>query len=324
MSSIYRLPLSRKERLVSFMNANWGSEHPLINNPVFFEYYYVDGDMTNFYVLEEGGEIIAVCGYIPSSHEKDSDIWISIWLRKKGHNGAGLELMGNMMALTNAKVMACNNIRQNTMPFYTFLGYHPDQLKHYYRLSDRESYMVADVAAKVITDSEPIEGVCLEQFKDIDSIKNVFSFPEEIHPHKDLWYVERRYFSYPYYRYMVYGIKKDDIFPALAVFRLNEGEEGNVLRLVDYIGRADDFRLLGGQIDPLMKQFDCEYCDMYSFGVDGSLAGFTERSENDVNIIPNYLDPLWKKNIDYFFFTSDTKDFMMFKADGDQDRKNLG
>ena len=58
MSKIYRLPLSRKDRLVSFMNANWGSEHPLINNPVFFEYYYVDGDMTNFYVLEENGEII--------------------------------------------------------------------------------------------------------------------------------------------------------------------------------------------------------------------------------------------------------------------------
>ena len=299
------------------MNANWGSEHPLINNPVFFDYYYVDGDMTNFYVLDEDGEIAAVCGYIPSSQEKDSDIWISIWCRKKGHNGAGLELMGHMMSLTNARVMACNNIRQNTMPFYTFLGYHPDRLRHYYRLSNRKSYTVADVAEKIILHSVPAEGVSLELFKDISSIQRDFSFPEDMHPRKDLWYVERRYFSYPYYKYMVYGVKKDGSFPALVVFRLNEGAEGNVLRLVDFIGNPEDFRLLDGLVDPLLTKFDCEYCDMYSFGVNGSLAGFTERSESDVNVIPNYLDPLWKKNIDYFFFTSDTNNFTMFKADGD-------
>ena len=31
-----------------------------------------------------------------------------------------------------------------------------------------------------------------------------------------------------------------------------------------------------------------------------------------------------QENIDYYFFTSDTENFVMFKADGDQDRKNLG
>ena len=48
------------------------------------------------------------------------------------------------------------------------------------------------------------------------------------------------------------------------------------------------------------------------------------RTADDTNIIPNYLNPLLQENIDYCFFTSSTDKFMMFKADGDQDRMNLG
>ena len=61
---------------------------------------------------------------------------------------------------------------------------------------------------------------------------------------------------------------------------------------------------------------------MYSFGVKGEDAGFVKRY-GDENIIPNYLNPLLQKNIDYYFFTTDRQGFTMFKADGDQDRPNL-
>jgi hypothetical protein len=76
-------------------------------------------------------------------------------------------------------------------------------------------------------------------------------------------------------------------------------------------------------VDELMQKYDCEYCDMYCWGVNGEDAGFVLRVA-DENIIPNYLNTLLQKNIDYYFFTSSTENFMMFKADGDQDRMNLG
>ena len=95
------------------------------------------------------------------------------------------------------------------------------------------------------------------------------------------------------------------------------------LVLVDYIGHKEDFHLLNGFVDQLMEKYDCEYCDMYSWGVNGEDAGFVLRVA-DENIIPNYLNTLLQKNIDYFFFTTEAENFMMFKADGDQDRKNLG
>ena len=70
MNNIKRIPLYEKELVVNFLNENWGSVHPLVNNRELFNYYYVDGDMTNFYVWQENGEVLAVCGYIKCSEEE--------------------------------------------------------------------------------------------------------------------------------------------------------------------------------------------------------------------------------------------------------------
>ena len=322
-NNIRRIPLAEKQLILDFLNEHWGSKHPLVNHEVLFNYYFLDGEMTNFYVLEDGDGIAAICGYINCSSEENCDIWISIWCAKKGKNGLGLALMGAMKELTGANVMACNNIRANTMPFYTFLGYHPDKMNHYYRLADKAEYKMAVVNEKIIPASEKISGVWLEEMKDIAQVEATFAIPAQCRPHKDYWYINKRYFQYPHYEYKVYAVHSGESVPVLVVFRVNESDEGYVLRLVDYIGAKEDFRLLSGFVDELMAQFDCEYCDMYSWGVDGEDAGFVLRVA-DENIIPNYLNTLLQKNIDYYFFTSSTENFMMFKADGDQDRMNLG
>ncbi len=324
MSNIKRIPLSEKSKIIQFLNENWGSEHPLVNNETFFNYYYLDNDMTNFYAYYEEDKIIAICGYIKSSKEENSDIWISIWCAKKGKNGIGLELMGSMKDLTGANVISCNNIRENTMPFYTFLGYHPDRLNQYYILNDSfQNFKIANIKTHPAPFINKDNSISLKLFSNIDLIKANFINNTDIFPKKDFWYIENRYFKNPYYNYLVYGIYKDSVCVALAVFRLNESEEGFVLRLVDYIGNKADFSLLNGHIQPLLKEFNAEYCDLYSFGVDALSAGFILREVNDENIIPNYLNPLLEKNIDYFFFTSNPENFTMFRADGDQDRKNL-
>ena len=320
---IKRVPLCEKDIIVDFLNEHWGTRHPLVNNEDLFRYYYVDGDMTNFYYLESDGEIAAVCGYIKCSEKPDSDIWISIWCAKKGKNGLGLALMGKMQELTGAKVMSCNNIRKNTMPFYTFLGYHPDRLNHYYRLRDLAEYKMAVVNDKNIPACNAPH-TKLVRFENIEDVKNAFDGFDLCSPRKDYWYVDKRYFKYPHYEYNVYGVYKNGICESLVVFRINESDEGFVLRLVDYIGKPENISDIEGHIDLLMEQYSCEFCDMYCFGVDGEKAGFVLRDEKDENIIPNYLNTLLQQNIDYYFFTSDTENFVMFKADGDQDRKNLG
>lgn len=321
--NIRRIPLAEKDIVVNFLNENWGSAHPLVNNSTLFDYYYLDGDMTNFYVLSDDDGPAAVCGYIKCAQKEHSDIWISIWCAKKGKNGLGLALMGAMKQLTGADIMACNNIKPNTMPFYTFLGYYPGKLDHYYRLADLEKYSIALVKQKNIPFSHSAEQTTLVLLENIRQVKECFEIPAGLKPAKDFWYINKRYFRYPHYEYLVFAVKKENHAKALAVFRVNISDEGKVLRLVDFIGKPSDFCLLSGQIDPLMAAYGCEYCDMYCRGINGEKAGFVKR-EADENIIPNYLNPLLQKNIDYYYFTTDNDGFTMFKADGDQDRKNLG
>ena len=322
-NNIRRIPLAEKQLILDFLNEHWGSKHPLVNHEVLFNYYFLDGEMTNFYVSEDNDGVCAICGYIKCSNEENPDIWISIWCAKKGKNGQGLALMGAMKELTGANVMACNNIRANTMPFYTFLGYHPDKMNHYYRLADKTEYKMAVVNEKIIPASVKKDGVWLKEMADITQVEATFAIPALCRPHKDYWYINKRYFEYPHYEYKVFAVHNSETVPALVVFRVNESEEGYVLRLVDYIGDKADFCLLSGFVDELMQKYDCEYCDMYCWGVNGEDAGFVLRVA-DENIIPNYLNTLLQKNIDYYFFTSSTENFMMFKADGDQDRMNLG
>ena len=40
-------------------------------------------------------------------------------------------------------------------------------------------------------------------------------------------------------------------------------------------------------------------------------------------IIPNYLTPPVHENTEYYYFTNKPENFVLFKADGDQDRPNL-
>lgn len=64
--------------------------------------------------------------------------------------------------------------------------------------------------------------------------------------------------------------------------------------MVDYIGPAEDFPLLGFGIDLLMKEQNIEYADCYCAGISAeqmAQAGWSERKEDCPNIIPNYLTP---------------------------------
>ena len=83
---------------------------------------------------------------------------------------------------------------------------------------------------------------------------------------------------------------------------------------------------MGPGIARLMEEADAEYAECYCAGVPAAemaAAGFAERDEACPNIIPNYLTPPLYENTEYCYFTIDPDGFMLFKADGDQDRPNI-
>lgn len=310
---------AEREAVVRFLDEHWGAKHPLVHLPDFFTFYYDHGDGLQFAFAEDETGPVAVVGYILANRAPRPDIWVSIWCAKKKHNGAGLELMAALPGLTGARVMACNNIRPKTMAFYEFLGYTAARLPHYYRLADRPAYRVARVAEKVFL---PVpQGPALRRVPDEAALAQAYRPVETLRPCKDVWYLSRRYFHYPRQRYDVWQLDG-----ALLVTRTAQLEDARVLRIVDYVGRPEAFPALGPGIDRLLRETGAEYADCYCAGIPTAVmaaAGFAERGADCPNIIPNYLDPPLIENTEYYYFTSDPENFMMFKADGDQDRPNL-
>lgn len=314
--------------VAAFLDAHWGEKHPLVHLPDFFDFYYrpfgPDGPL-QFAFAEQDGAPVAIVGYIRANALETPDIWVSIWCAVKGHNGSGLELMAALPGLTNARVMACNNIRPRTMAFYTFLGYTAERLPHYYRLADKASYAVARVARRDIL---PAGGsAVLRLLPDEDALRKCCYTPDPARrPYKDLWYLARRYFHYPRQRYDVWAVEECGAVQALLATRCIPVNGTCVLRIVDYTGVPEAFSRLGAAVSRLMADCGAEYADCYCWGIPAQTmaeAGFCARTEDDLNIIPNYLTPPLCENTEYYFFTSEPAAFTMFKADGDQDRPNI-
>ena len=319
-----------EEEIIRFVNRHFDWKLPLVNLPEYFDYYYRFDGRLQFALAESAGEWQAVAGYILASQDPHPDVWVSVWVAKKGCNGAGLELMAALPGLTGARVLACNNIRPETRPFYEFLGWHTGRVGHFYRMADLPRYRLAKPAGARL----PVSGdLLLDEVNSVTRL-DALGLPPCAHtPRKDLWYISRRYFEFPHQSYRLYSVGEKGKLLAYLALRLAdafwEGEDQppvKVLRVVDYIGDEALLPRLGAALDRLLAESGAEYADWYCAGIDPALlakAGFTERREGDGALIPNYLTPIAPENTEYYYFTSEPRGFTLFKADGDQDRPNL-
>ena len=133
----------------------------------------------------------------------------------------------------------------------------------------------------------------------------------------------------PHQCYDVWAVQEAGALLAYANTRtITAAETGcvPVVRLVDFIGDDAVLPRIGGALDKLLHDAGAEYLDCYNAGIPAAVwaaAGLTERREDDGVIIPNYLTPPLRQNTEYYYFTNQPDGFVLFKADGDQDRPNL-
>ena len=330
---------AERQKIIDFVNANFDWRLPLINRPEWFEYYYC-GTRLQFALAEREGRLLAAAGYILANSAPQPDLWVSVWVAVKGENGVGLELMNALPALTNARIVACNNIRESTCAFYRFLGWTAARVPHYYRLAPRPGaadYRLARPAVPAGMDAAAWRPAILPAGGDLtlDRVSGVMrleglGLPPDSHtPHKDMGYLTRRYFSFPHLSYQVWSVHENRSLLAYLVTRtVASGEHGEipVLRIVDFLGEDTVLPRIGGAIDALLAESGAEYADCYCAGIPAAVfaaAGFCERRENDGTVIPNYLTPPLLENTEYYYFTNRPEGFVLFKADGDQDRPNL-
>ncbi len=313
------------QSIVSFVRAHWETRHPLVELPDFFDYYYRPGDGSlRFALAESDGALCALAGFVAASRAAGPDIWVSLWAADKAARGAGLELMAALPGLTGCRTLACNNIRPETQPFYTFLGYTAGRVGHYYRLNPG---VPRRIAAAPDAPMPPVAGTMrLALLPTAAALRaSGFAPPQNANPYKDLWYIQRRYYEYPRQQYSVYGVVPPEggMPQALVATRLVRTAGSAALRWVDYVGPPALLPQCGAALNALMCEAGAEYTDVYCAGFSDALmhsAGFLPRAQDGEVIIPNYLTPLDRRNVEYYYFTNNPSGFALFRADGDQDR----
>ncbi|MDR1965621.1 MAG: hypothetical protein LBQ36_02820 [Synergistaceae bacterium] len=320
--------------IMSFIGSEWKSDHILAIDRDFFCYQHQVGERVNFLVAinKETGRIDGLEGFIQYSEEL-LDVAAVMWSvgRSVKTPFLGVRIVSELKSQTKCRSYCGVGANPKTAkPLHEkLLKHHVGVMEHYYRLSDAvNSFKIAEINER----TAPPAGLApaTHKLRKLDSFERAecgFDFGRHRGrmPFKDGWYVKRRYFEHPVYRYLVWGVE-DPSGDAVSLLVAREAELGaaRALRLVDYIGDVGSFGAIGADIGQLIKDGGYEYADIYCAGMDGELlkkAGFAHKGPEDKNIIPNYFDPYVRQNIE-IHYASTHEGSIFFKGDGDQDRPN--
>ena len=327
----YVASLGETDEIMDFIRTYWNPKHILANDKDFFLYEFQNGENVNFCLARNkiSREIEAIMGFYPySKNMLPGKGDFSGGILKVNPNSKipmlGMELPRRMFQIFQQRVYIGNGANPVTaLPLeLKYLKHSGGKLKQFYMLLDRDRYTIAKIANFPV--SHKYSEIQKELHKYADAEEMYYKFDDNNFqnrlPYKDRWYVEKRYFKHPIYKYQMWGIEDKTVLVGREI--VYNGSK--VLRIVDILGTVDELQYVGKALKQLQTENAYEYIDLYEHGIPDEVlckAGFVERIENDENIIPNYFEPYECRNVDIYYHT-DNEAVVIFKADGDQDRPN--
>ena len=316
------------ENLMNFIYYNWRKNHILSINRSFFEYEHCDGEKVNFVIsLDKDNNINGMQGFIPYG-KKHRDITKNLWRALKCEiPHLGSKILEFLIQNSDARTVASIGSNPKTLSIYNRIGFHVGELSQWYRLCPINSYVIANICDSFIPRTKLKSKSWFELKTMQDFIEN-FDFDwyvkEKMIPFKEKWYIEKRYYNHPIYKYNIFGVRNDNNNMRLAlVFRIEEYYGAKAIRLIDCIGDYNLLYYVTNEIDNFMRIQKAEYVDFYESGVNSNMmidAGWLKVKGSD-NIIPNYFSPYEQRNVS-IHYASSSSTAVYFKGDGDQDRPN--
>ena len=324
--------------IMLFIRTHWHKNHILATNRAFFCYQHLIGDRINFILAinKETTQIEAIEGFIQYSKEL-IDIAPVMW-RVADYSQMpflGIELVKREKILTGCRFYGSPGASPDTTVQLTskLLKHAVGKMDHFYQLSaDVQDYKIAMIYDKTLYNKtlkvSSNSSMCLILFDDYNFIRKKFDFSDYITslPYKDGWFIKRRYFDHPVYKYIVWGVCTQNCTIKGVLFaREIKQNTAKILRIVDYRGDIGALAGLRKSFEKLLVENKYEYIDFYCAGIPRSIlfeAGFIIKDERNGDIIPNYFEPFIQKNIDIWYNMSDST-ALVFKGDGDQDRPNF-
>lgn len=311
------------ERVMEFYRKYWDKNHPMAVFRELMEYQHLIHGQFRYVVAEENGELCGAVGYICYNESDTPDISTTMVCTKKQTGGI---LSLEMLLYLEEQLKVRHHIGVGMNPsigglLSTSRGGCFERMQHFYRLSQQEEYHIA-----AIKDKKIISLAC--GVRKLIEINTVSEFVKTVDVEwlseqpcfKDISYLIHRYWEHPVYHYRCWQWGT-----GIIIGRIQEYEGAKILRLIDWMGEESQLVGIGAGFDTLMQEEQLEYVDLYSYGISIEAmkkAGFTERIENDNNVIPNYFNPFEKRNVEiYVAVDYEYADRVhIFRGDSDQDR----
>ena len=319
--------------IMEFVESNWKHGHILGTDRRFFDWMFTEGEKVNVVIAidEENERLYGIEGVIVYNHEDKPDVSGVMWkVIKSDDPFLGIEILDfikKSMGVRYSVGIGLNKKAGKIFQLYSGKENSIARMDRFYRLGKRESFSVADIRNPRSQEYVKAESY-FRELEDIREFMNAIPDSElrKYVPYKDYEYIRHRYFDHDIYTYRIFQLVVDGIGREAAfVFRKVEVNDTCVLKHIDYFGESNLIAYAGMAIDSLIEQYDAEYADLYSYGIDGSLvrsAGFIQASEDDENIIPNYFEPFERVNVDIWVsdILYDGVSIRIFRGDGDMDR----
>lgn len=327
---IRRAELSDIENIIVFIRDYYHiKNHVFTRKRELFYNWHVNGNDLWIVIAEgcESKKIYGMLAYTLYTIEDDIDVAFTLFQTiKSGDPTLGIRIIKFIQELYPGGCICGCGILPHTTGLYAYFGFQTGKLKHYYRLSDRTEYRIAQVGSKRISPVKR-EGHAFRLFDSMEMVRKYIqpdAFDWSV-PRKNFDYVERRYFNNLGYRYQVYGIFDAESY-CVGMFTGRQicQNGAKCFKIVDYIGNDEELRYCGGAFSRLVEDNDYEFAHFYEIGIPDEImmdAGFVLNDEKD-NIIPQHFEPFVQENIDIYYFTSQPKKFHGYLSDGGRERPN--
>lgn len=330
-------------RLRQYLLQYWASDHVLASDGDLLDWQHFDEDHDQYnYVLawSDGEDLpIGVLGFIPTARYDralagHNTMWLALWSVREDVRvgGLGIRLLNFALQSQAYEAFGTIGISHATETLLRAYGCKAGAMNHHYMpAAHRETFVIMKPSGRL---SEPAvtTGVSMVAMSrdEVTSLEGRLTIGDraDTTPVKSATYFANRYFDHPSYVYSVWALQHGDAFIGLVAARVVEANGSSALRIVDYLGPTNG--LLGSYdaIQAMLRTLDAEYADLLNFGLPIEFmkqAGFELKEPEGDAVVPDYFEPFEQRNVvkRFVFKPPSGGNFMLFKADADQDRPNL-
>jgi hypothetical protein len=322
----------------NFIKNQLSDEHIFSYDKKLFNWQHKDRDFYHCMAAFKNSALIGVQGVIPQcqfdSNLPRNQIFLALWQVDKHEGiGIGLKLYECILNEYRPEFIGSTGLKDNMIPFHKWKGFTIGKLDHHVILSpyivDFKVAIISCNAKKYINTTKNTlnQKFFFKRIKEEDLVNlNTSSIYLHQTPLKSDCYLINRYFKHPTYNYILYALLENNKIMSICIIRPVIIDGSTVLRFVDYVGENLYLIELYGYLLQLLKEYNAEYIDFYSYGIPLNVlksAGFINRNKIDGLVIPNYFEPFERKNIELNYayrYLNRGAPIRMFKGDGDQDR----